>query len=64
MSGAGLPRDTSSPAMLISNWKPPPASVRSSRSRTDEEATATGMPFAPQLGEGLDGVVERLQLLS
>ena len=44
MSGAGLPWSTSSPAMLISNWKPPRASVRSSRSRTDEEATATGTP--------------------
>ena len=46
MSGAGLPCSTSSPATDTANASPSPAlrSVRSRRSRTDEDATATASP--------------------
>ena len=44
MSGAGLACSTSSPAIVIANASPAWASVRSNRSRTLPEATATGMP--------------------
>src|SRR6185503_7377584 len=48
MSGAGLPCSTSSPATITSNASSRPArpSVRCSRSRGDDDATATGTPRA------------------
>ena len=64
MSGAGLPCSISSPATLTANASASPArrSVRSSRARGEEDATATVTPRSRNSATVDERVVERPQL--